>query len=111
MHTAFKPLGLTKTVVQLTAEIRELYLEDQGAVGPRLLWWKRLHGKKKLAALEKIDWSRGNAKVWEGRALIGGKVSKVTTNVVLTTNVVKNALGLQLDAEEQKVEAAHNKRN
>jgi len=47
------------------------------------------------------------AKLWEGRALIGGKVSKVTTNFILTTNVIKKALGLALDAEEEKVEKAH----
>jgi hypothetical protein len=43
--------------------------------------------KTRLMALAQIDWSRKNAKLWEGRALIGGKVSKVTTNVMLTTNV------------------------
>jgi hypothetical protein len=42
---------------------------------------------------------RGNAKVWEGRALIGGRVSKVTINVVLTANVIKQALALPLDQE------------
>ena len=41
--------------------------------------------------------------------MIGGKVSKVTTNVTLTANVVKKALGLKLDAEEQKIEAAFGK--
>lgn len=29
MPSAFKPLGLPKTVAHLTAEIRELYLADQ----------------------------------------------------------------------------------
>jgi len=60
--------------------------------------------------LENIDWSRNNAKIWEGRALIGGKVSKVTTNVVLTTNVIKKALSLPLTDEEQRVEEAHLRR-
>jgi DNA sulfur modification protein DndB len=61
--------------------------------------------------LEKIDWSRSNARLWEGRALIGGKVSKVTTNVILTTNAIKEALGLPLDPEEQKIETAARKRD
>jgi DNA sulfur modification protein DndC len=30
MPSAFKPHGLPKTVANLTAEIRELYLADQG---------------------------------------------------------------------------------
>lgn len=111
MHTAFKPFRRTKSVVLLTAEILELDLEDQGAVDPRLLWWKSFHRQKKLAALEKIDWSRANANVSEGRALIGGKVYKVPTNAILTTNIVKKALRLPLDSEVQRVEAARNKRN
>ena len=63
--------------------------------------------KKQLKALEKIDWSRNNAKLWEGRAIIGGKVSKSTTNVVLVTNVIKKAFSLSLSEEEQRVETAH----
>jgi DNA sulfur modification protein DndB len=67
--------------------------------------------RKRLVAPSKIDWSRSNAKVWEGRALIGGKISKVTTNVILTTNVIKKALGLKLDPDEERVEAAARKRD
>ena len=66
--------------------------------------------RKRLDALRGIDWSRANAKLWEGRALIGGKVSKVTTNVMLTTNVVKQALKLPLAADETAVEKAHLKK-
>lgn len=86
-------------------------LQALGKAGNALL---KLHPKdwrKRLSALEKIDWSRANAKVWEGRALIGGKVSKVSTNVILTTNVIKNALGLALDLEEERIERAANKRH
>ncbi|MCF7764767.1 MAG: DNA sulfur modification protein DndB [Verrucomicrobia bacterium] len=35
-----------------------------------------------------IDWSRKNAKHWECRSLIGGKVSKVTTDFILTTDAI-----------------------
>lgn len=95
------------------SELREGYIHSHGIAlqalgkaGNALL--KKYPGswKSKLKALSKIDWSRKNAKLWEGRALIGGKVSKVTTNVVLTTNVVKKALKLPLLPEEQKVEDA-----
>ena len=66
--------------------------------------------EKEAGSLEKIDWSRSNARLWEGRALIGGMVSKVTTNVILTTNVIKKALGLPLDTNEQRIETAARKR-
>jgi DNA sulfur modification protein DndB len=100
------------------SEVREGFIHSHGialqAIGKAGNALLKLHPKdwkKRLLALEKIDWSRANANVWEGRALIGGKVSKVSTNVILTTNVVKKALSLPLDSEEQRVEAAHNKRN
>ena len=62
--------------------------------------------KSRLQRLQTIDWSRSNAKLWEGRAMIGGKVSKSTHNVVLTTNVIKGRLELPLSAEEQRIEDA-----
>jgi DNA sulfur modification protein DndB len=86
-------------------------LQALGKAGNALIKAHPQNWESKLAALSKIDWSRGNAKVWEGRALIGGKVSKVTTNVTLTTNVIKKALGLPLDPEEDRVEKAHLKKN
>lgn len=61
---------------------------------------------KRLAPLTSIDWSRSNAELWEGRALIGGRVSKASQNVVLTTNVLLTALGLPLSDEQQQAEHA-----
>jgi DNA sulfur modification protein DndB len=82
-------------------------LQSIGKAGNALLKAHPAKWRSKLSALERIDWSRSNARLWEGRALIGGKVSKVTTNVTLTTNVIKKQLGLDLSAEEQRVEEAH----
>ena len=97
-----------------SSEVREgfihshgIALQALGKAGNALLTEHPKHWKKRLENLKKIDWSRSNAKVWEGRALIGGKVSKVTMNVILTTNVIKQALELELSPEEQKVEDAH----
>lgn len=96
------------------SELREGYIHSHGIAlqaigkaGNALLLAYPNDWKKRLKGLEKIDWSRNNATLWEGRAMIGGKISKVTTNVVLTTNVIKNALSLPLSEEEQRVETAH----
>lgn len=62
--------------------------------------------KRKLKRLKEIDWSRSNAKQWEGRAMVGGRVSKAWHNVTLTTNVVKKHLDIPLTPEEQRVEDA-----
>jgi DNA sulfur modification protein DndB len=62
--------------------------------------------KKQLEKLSKLDWSRSNAEQWEGRALVGGKVSKSRQNVILTSNVLRRVLGQSLSPEEQRAEDA-----
>ena len=59
---------------------------------------------KKLAALNKLDWSRSNRRLWEGRAMVAGRLSKSNVNVLLTGNVIKRRLGLSLTREEQETE-------
>jgi len=61
--------------------------------------------KTKLKGLRKIDWQR-SCPEWEGRAMIGGNVSKSFQNVVLTTNLIKTKLGMKLSPEEQRHEDA-----
>lgn len=96
------------------SEVREGYIHSHGialqALGKAGNTLLKVHPKdwrKRLEDLNKIDWSRANANTWEGRAMIGGKVSKVTTNVVLTTNIIKKALSLPFDEEQERVESAH----
>ncbi|MCE4942948.1 DNA sulfur modification protein DndB [Streptomyces noursei] len=62
--------------------------------------------KRKLSPLKKVDWTRSNAD-WEGRAIVGGRVSKSHQNVALTVNYLRNHLRLGLSAEEQRVEDAY----
>jgi DNA sulfur modification protein DndB len=95
------------------SEVRDTYihghgiaLQALGKAGNSLLKGCQGAWKSRLAPLDKIDWSRKNAKLWEGRAMIGGKISKVTTNVILTTNVIKRRLGIELLEEEQRIEDA-----
>lgn len=96
------------------SEIREGYIHSHGIAlqaigkaGNALLLTYPKDWQKRLDKLETIDWSRNNAALWEGRAMIGGKVSKVTTNVTLTTNVIKQALTLPFSEEENRVESAY----
>lgn len=98
------------------SEVREGFIHSHGIAlqaigkaGNALLKGNPSGWKTRLKPLAQIDWSRKNARLWEGRALIGGKVSKVTTNVILTTNTIKKQLGIELDLEEQRIEDAHSR--
>ncbi len=98
------------------SEIREgfihshgIALQALGIAGNALIKTHPEDWHKRLEPLSQINWAKSNARLWEGRAMIGGKVSKVTTNVILTANVVKKALSLDLSPEEKKVEAAFRK--
>ncbi|WP_449344395.1 DNA sulfur modification protein DndB, partial [Streptomyces narbonensis] len=62
--------------------------------------------KKRLTPLKRVDWTRSNID-WEGRAIVGGRVSKSHQNVTLTVNYLRNHLGLGLSPEEQRVEDAY----
>lgn len=99
---------------RLTAgEVREDFIHSHGVVlqaigrvGNSLLHHRSRDWKKVIGKLNSIDWRRGNAALWEGRAMIGGRVSKAQQNVLLTTNVIKKHLGLNLSADETRAEEA-----
>jgi DNA sulfur modification protein DndB len=83
-----------------------IVLQALGQVGRQLRPNNSATWKNKLKKLAEINWSRSDAKTWEGRAMIGGRVSKASHNVTLTTNYIKQQLGLELNPEEQRVEKA-----
>jgi DNA sulfur modification protein DndB len=60
--------------------------------------------QSKLKALKTLDWARSNTRLWEGRAMIGGRLSKASMCVVLTGNVLKLQLGQSLLPEEKEAE-------
>lgn len=83
-----------------------IVLHALGKVGNALLREDPTGWRKRLRRLQQINWSRNNAKVWEGRAMTGGSVCKAGQNVTLTTNVIKRSLSLELGVEEQRIESA-----
>jgi DNA sulfur modification protein DndB len=99
---------------ELTAgEVRIDYIHSHGVVlqalarvGNALIQKYPKQWTRKLAAIKNIDWRRANSKLWEGRALVGGQVSKGHQNIILTANAIKNHLVLALSPEEQRLEDA-----
>jgi len=84
-----------------------IVLQSLGAVGNKLLNLSKKDQTAKLKFLADIDWSRSNASAWEGRAMIGGRMSKSSNNVTLTANYIKQHLGMELTPEEQRIEDAY----
>jgi DNA sulfur modification protein DndB len=94
-----------------TADLRQNYvhahgvaLHALGVVGARLLAERPRDWKTDLKKLGRLDWSRSNLKLWEGRAMVHGRISKATASVQLTANAIKKTLGLALSGEETLIE-------
>ena len=94
-----------------TADLRQNFVHSHGValhalgvLGANLLIDHPKNWKNYLKKLSNLDWSRSNTDLWEGRALVHGRISKSTTNVLLTSNLIKNHLGLPLKPEEAKFE-------
>ena len=61
---------------------------------------------KQLKKLQSVDWKKSNH-VWEGKAMIGGRLSKALMNVILTTIYLKHVLELPLTSSEGIIEKRH----
>ncbi|HUY34519.1 MAG TPA: DNA sulfur modification protein DndB [Pirellulales bacterium] len=94
------PADLRKRCVHAHA----LALAAIGRAGRSLLKTHPKSWRTKLRGLRSLDWSRSNTRLWEGRAMIAGRLSKATTCVVLTGNAIKQHLGLTLDDTERETE-------
>lgn len=90
-----------------SAELRRDYVHVHGVVLHALgivgcaLAQEHPHGwERYLSPLHDVDWRRSNTDMWEGKAMIGGQMSKVQQNVQLTANLLKTILGLEIRLEE-----------
>jgi DNA sulfur modification protein DndB len=106
----FKEWNLVHDGIVAASEVRQNYLHTHGVMlhaigksGNSLLRERAEAWKEELPKLKSIDWSRSNA-LWEGRAIVMGRVKKSRENIVLTCNPIKQALGLALTSEEQALE-------
>jgi DNA sulfur modification protein DndB len=84
-----------------------IVLHALGKVGNALLRESddRARWERRLKKLQTLDWHRVSPE-WEGRATLGGRVSKGSANVLLTTAAIRRALGMRLPPEELRIEEA-----
>lgn len=112
----FPAWGQVREGIIPASEVREGYIHSHGIAlqalgkaGNTLLTKHKRDWRKRLPALETIDWSRKNTALWEGRAMSLGVLQKRNANISLTANVVKRAYGLPLEPEEEKLEKSLHK--
>lgn len=104
VHGEIAPAELRKRFVHAHG----IALSALGRVGQSLLAHHPKGWRRKLGPLKSIDWSRANTELWEGRAMIGGRLSKANSCIVLTGNAVKQHLQLPLSADELRLEQQRN---
>lgn len=93
------------------AELRQEYIHAHGMAlhalglaGASILSLHPKDWKQRLHRLQSLDWSRSNTKLWEGRAMVSGTMSKRQEHVQLTAIAIKRALGLPPTGEEDALE-------
>ncbi|GAA5181535.1 DNA sulfur modification protein DndB [Acinetobacter kookii] len=92
-------------------QMRQEYIHAHGIalqalarVGNILLQAHPQDWQKYLSKLIHVEWSRNNLAIWNGRALVAGKINKSRNNLVLVTNHIQKILGIPLSSEAQRVE-------
>ena len=85
-------------------------LQALGRVGGDLLPLPKKELNTLIKKMSSIDWRRANTALWEGRAMVAGRVSKAQQNVILTGSAIKKHIGLELSPEELRLEEAHAKK-
>jgi len=79
-------------------------LQAIGLIGNALIRDAKSMWLKRLSALKNIDWARANTNLWEGRALLGGKINKSGQSVLAVSSVIARELHIPLSKEAERLE-------
>jgi DNA sulfur modification protein DndB len=99
-------VGEQRTAAELRRDslhVHGVALQSIGTVGGELVANFPDEWQDRLRLLEDVDWLRANP-VWDGRAIRNGKISKAGPSLVLTANVLRAKVGLELRATELAIE-------
>jgi DNA sulfur modification protein DndB len=83
--------------------VHAVALHALGTVGGELISVAPDDWAPRLRLLKGLDWRRDNP-LWAGRAIRNGKISKSGPSLVLTANVLRVKVGLELGATELAIE-------
>ena len=101
------PFDLRKNYVN----VHGIVLQALGVAGQTLLDEYPDNWKERLNNIERIDWSRSNKTLWEGRAMHSGRITASNRNITLVSIVIKQAIGLHLGKVEQDLEKDFQEKN
>ncbi|MFD0672231.1 DNA sulfur modification protein DndB [Cohnella sp. GCM10027633] len=82
-----------------------VFLEAVGIIGHHLYLNMPTNWQDYIRAFSKIDWNRDNKTDWLGRAYgPTGRINKTNETILLTANLIKSKLGLNLTSSEREIE-------
>lgn len=90
--------------------VHAVALHALGTVGGELMARYTAEWQSRLRHLRDLDWRRDNP-LWSGRAIRNGRISKAGPSLVLTANVLREKVGLELGATEKALEDNLSKEN
>lgn len=76
-----------------TIHAHGIALEAIAVAGARMITQEPGHWREAIAVLRKLDWSRTNKRLWEGRALVNGRINRSRTSVLLTADLISRSIG------------------
>lgn len=83
--------------------VHAVALHALGTVGGELMATYPDEWQSRLRRLAELNWRRDNS-IWVGRAIRNGKISKAGPSLVLTANVLRQKVGLELGGTEKALE-------
>ncbi len=76
-----------------------------GKLGAELVANYPENWQDKIKLLANVNWSRNRIDIWEGRAMLQGKINRSSRQVELTTIYLKKGFELPISADEEKLES------
>jgi len=80
-----------------TVHAHGIALEAIAVAGARMINERPGGWREALAVLRRVDWSRSNAALWEGRALVNGRINRSRASVLLTAELISRSAPPEID--------------
>lgn len=86
-----------------TVHAHGVALEAIALAGARIYLNRGERWRAGIRALREIDWSRSNADLWEGRALVNGRINRSRMSVQLTAELILRSVPQEVADESEQL--------